>query len=196
MTTFHLVRHAEKIGANVLAGRAPGVHLSERGHRQAEAIARFFEREPIDRIFSSPMDRARETAAPLARNKGLNLDLVDAFAELDFGNWTGRTPAQLAGDAQWERFNRFRAGTRAPTGESMLEAQARVVAALIDWRDVLAGQTVVVVSHAEPIRGALLHFLGASIDQWARLTIDLASVSTLELSADAARLTRCNVTVD
>lgn len=195
MTTFHLVRHAEKDGGDVLAGRTAGVHLSERGKAQAEQLARFFEREPVSRIFCSPLERARETAAPLARDKGLAVDLVDAFTEIDLGQWTGRRPAELAGDVAWERYNRFRGGTRAPGGESMLDVQARFVAALIDWRDVLAGQTVVVVSHAEPIRAALLHFLGLPLDQWSRLAIDLASVSTLELSADHARLTRCNVTL-
>ncbi|MBA4136245.1 MAG: hypothetical protein C0518_02880 [Opitutus sp.] len=194
MTTFHLVRHAEKIGTDVLAGRTPGVHLSDRGRAQAERLVALFERAAISRIFSSPLERARETAAPLARDKGLGIDVVDGFTEMELGDWTGRTPAELAADECFARFNRFRSGTRAPNGETMLAVQARFVGALLDWRDELPNQSVIVVSHAEPIRAALLYFSGAPLDDWQRFEVSLASVSTLELSRDSARLTRINVT--
>jgi broad specificity phosphatase PhoE len=194
MTTFHLVRHAEKIGTDVLAGRAPGVHLSEAGRAQAERLVTLFEREPLSRILSSPLERARETAAPLARDKGLSVDVVEAFHEMDLGAWTGRTPAELAGDPHWERYHRFRRGTRAPGGECVLEVQARFVGGLLRWRDELPDASIAVFSHAEPIRAALLFFSGASLEDWSRFEVGLASVSTLELSADDARLTRLNVT--
>lgn len=195
MTTFHLVRHAEKIGGNVLTGRTPDVHLSEPGRIQAEKLVLHFEREPVSRILSSPLERARETVAPLAQDKGLGVDVVDALTEMELGAWTGHTPEELADDPRWQRYNRFRRGTRAPNGETMLEVQARVVGALLDWRDELPDASVVVVSHAEPLRAALLHFAGAPLDDWARFDLAPASVSTVELDADSARLTRVNVTL-
>ena len=192
MTTFYLVRHAEKNGTDVLAGRTPNVLLSARGRQQAAQLPTLIGSVPITRVISSPIDRARETAAPLAAAYSASVEVADDVTEMELGQWTGATPAALAGSVEWERFNRCRSGTRAPGGESMLEVQTRVVTALLRWRDESPDAHVIVVSHAEPIRAALLHFLGMPLDHFWRLEISLASVSTLELSADCARLTRLN----
>lgn len=192
MTTFHLVRHAEKMGGDVLAGRAPSVHLTAHGHEQAKRLAVFLGRDRVDRIFTSPLERATETAAPLAELKRLAPASNVALHEMDWGEWTGRKPAELARDHVFARFNRFRAGTGAPRGETMLEVQARIIGAMLRWRDEHPGETLVLVSHAEPIRAALLYFAGVPLDHWQRFVVDLASVSTVLLDHDTAILTRVN----
>lgn len=192
MTTFHLVRHAEKSGGDVLTGRTPGVHLSAHGHHQAKRLAASLGRERIDRIFTSPLERATETAAPLAELKRLTAASNIALQEMDLGQWTGRRPAELEGDRVFARFNRFRSGTAAPGGESMLEVQARIVGAMLRWRDEHPGETLVLVSHAEPIRAALLYFAAAPLDHWMRFPVAPASVSTVQLDRDSALLSALN----
>lgn len=192
MTTFHLVRHAEKTGGDFLAGRTADVHLTARGHQQAKQLAEFLGRERVDRIFTSPLERAVETATPLAELKRLAPASNVALHEMDLGAWTGKTPADLDRDAAFGRFNRFRSGHGAPGGETMLEVQARIVGAMLRWRDAHSGETLVLVSHAEPIRAALLHFAGVSLDHWQRFRIDIASVSTVLLDPATAILTRVN----
>src|SRR4051812_28142978 len=106
MTTFHLIRHAEREGMDCMVGCLPGVSLTEKGRAQAEALARHLAAEPITRIFSSPLDRAQQTAAPLARLKNLRVELSPALTEIDAGEWSGRNIEEL--DAQeegWRQFN-------------------------------------------------------------------------------------------
>src|SRR4051812_40591985 len=121
MTTFYLIRHAERIeNQQLLVGRSPGISLTERGRRQAERLARHLANEPIRRIYSSPMERARETAAPLARVKGIEVDVCAAIHEIDAGEWTGKTFPELdATSPAWNQFNRFRSAIPIPGGESM-----------------------------------------------------------------------------
>lgn len=192
MTTFHLVRHAEKEGGDFLAGRTAGVNLTTQGHEQAKLLAAFFARERIDRIFTSPLERATQTAAPLVDSKRIAAASNIALHEMDLGDWTGKKPADLASDEKFERFNRFRSGSSAPGGETMLEVQARIVGAMLRWRDAHPGETLVLVSHAEPIRAAVLYFAGAPLDHWQRFRVDIASVSTVLLDHDAATLARIN----
>lgn len=196
MTTFYLVRHAEKNGTDVLAGRTPNVRLSARGRRQAELLPTLIANAPITRVISSPIERARETAAPLAAARGLAVEVSDAWTEMDLGRFTGFTPAQLADDPDWRRFNEFRSGTRAPGGESMLDVQARVIAAMQRACDENPEAHLALVSHAEPIRAALLHYLGMPLDLFWRLEISLASVSIVEVGERHARVLAVNRTLD
>jgi broad specificity phosphatase PhoE len=195
VTTFHLVRHAEKSDRDVLAGRAPGVLLSETGRTQASRLAALFTGIKVDHLFASPLERAQETATPLAHILNLRIAVTPEFDEMDLGRFSGRTPADLQSDDAWQRFNRFRSGYGAPGGETMWAVQSRVVGALMRWREELPDAQIIVVSHAEPIRAALLYFLGAPLDYFLRLDIPLASVSTLELSTAHARITRVGATV-
>src|SRR5688500_4381581 len=111
MTRLWLVRHGwcDPVGKS-LAGRRSGVPLNSRGREQAERLARHFSR--LDRwpsaVYTSPLERAVQTADPMAKALGLSI-LVDAeLTDLDFGDWTGREIATLAGDPAWDRFNRAR----------------------------------------------------------------------------------------
>ena len=129
MTRLYLIRHGENdfVLRGAIAGRQPGIHLNDTGHAQAERLAHELHREGIERIYSSPLERCRETAEPLARRIGIKIEPTDELLELDFGDWTGRTFAELDGCETWHRYNQFRSGTRIPGGELMLETQARVV---------------------------------------------------------------------
>jgi broad specificity phosphatase PhoE len=193
MTRFYLIRHGEKASPDkVLATRAPGVPLTSRGREQAEAIARFLADRPLHHIASSPMERAQQTAEPLARLKGIRVEVDPAFHEFDFGEWTMKSIDSLHGGDVWTNFNSFRSATPAPGGESMLDVQARVVRGLILLRDRFPDQAVAVFSHGDPIRAAVCYFAGAAIDFGHRFEISVGSVSTIDLSPNHVQLQEVN----
>jgi probable phosphoglycerate mutase len=193
VTTFLLIRHAtcDPVGKR-LAGRAPGVSLNAEGRGQAARMADWLAPVPVAAVYSSPLERASETAGAIAAPRELATVPRAAFTELDFGDWTGRAIAALEGDATWGHFNAFRSGTRAPGGESMLEAQARATTELLALASDHPDQTVVVVSHADVIRSVLAYFVGAPLDLLLRIEIAPASVSALALHAWGARLLGVN----
>ncbi len=161
MTTFYLIRHAEKDAVEgVLAGRTPGIALSARGLRQAEALARHLRGERIDAVFSSLIQRAQETAAAIARDRGLGVELCEPITEVEFGEWTGASLSGLAPQERWRRFNTFRSGTPIPGGETALAVQARFVSEMLRLRDARPGGGVALVSHANPIRHGRWRFKG------------------------------------
>lgn len=194
MTTFLLVRHAttDPVG-RWLAGRAPGVHLNLEGRAQARWLAERLAGSPVAAVYSSPLERARETAAALAERAGLPVATCDALTEIDVGEWTGCTFATLASDDRWHRFNTFRSGTRPPGGETMQEVQTRAVTALLALAEHYgAGVVVAVVSHADVIKGVVAHVAGIPLDLAHRLEIATASVSVVTITPDGARLVRLN----
>ncbi|MFL5574996.1 MAG: histidine phosphatase family protein [Gemmatimonadaceae bacterium] len=195
MTTFLLVRHAtcDPVGRS-LAGRAPGVRLDADGRAQAHRLAARLAAAPLAAVYSSPLERARETAAAIAERAGVAVETHDGLTELDVGAWTGRTFAELAPDDLWRRFNSFRGGTRPPRGELMLEAQARAVAALLGLRDRHPSGVVAAVSHADVIKGIVAHVAGIPLDLTHRLEVSPASVSVVTIDAEGARLLRLNET--
>jgi probable phosphoglycerate mutase len=193
VTTFLLVRHAtcDPVGKS-LAGRAPGVHLNAEGRAQARRLAERLAASPIAVVYSSPLERARETAAAVAERVGVTADTHDGLTEMDFGAWTGCTFAELAPDERWRRFNSFRSGTRPPGGETMQEAQARAVAALLALAERHGDAVVAAVSHGDVIKGVVAHVAGIPLDLAHRLEVAPASVSVVALDADGARLLRLN----
>lgn len=193
MTRFYLIRHGEKSTApSVLAARFPGVILTAFGRQQAEAIAQRLASEPIDRVFASPMERAQETAAPLARLKGKPVEILEAVHEYDFGSWTNRTMESLAEDEQWKRFNSFRSATSTPDGELMLAIQARFVGAMLRLRDENPGAGIALVSHGDPVRAALMYFAGTPLDFWNRFEISVGSITVIELGTHHVQILRVN----
>ncbi len=183
MTTFLLVRHAlHEFGGERIAGRTPNVHLSPDGLRQADALADRLAGIRIDALYASPILRCQETAAKVAEPHGLPVQTDEAITELGFGDWTGARLGDLGTEDRWKRFNAFRSGTRAPNGELFLETQLRIVRFVLDLRERHEGQTVALVSHADVIRAALLHFLGIPMDQFLRLEISPASISTVAVA--------------
>ena len=196
MATFLLIRHAaHDLLGRAIAGRIAGVSLNPEGQAQAERLAEWLARLPITAIYSSPLERARETALPLAGRLRLQIRIAPELDEIDFGEWTGRTFPELAAIPRWDRFNSFRSGTRIPGGELMLEAQVRIVGLIERLREDHPGGLVALVSHGDVIKAALLYYLGAPLDLFMRLEISPASVSEIEVSEYGPRVLRVNDTV-
>jgi probable phosphoglycerate mutase len=192
MTTFHLIRHAEAaVVGRVLAGRTD-VHLSERGVARARELAQVLRREPIDKLVASPRPRTRETAVPLSLATGLPIEIIAAFDEVDFGEWTGKTVDELEQDPRWVQMSMFRCGERIPNGERLLDVQARFVEAMLRLHESEPGQTVAIVSHRQPIQIAVAYFVGAPIELFDRFEIGHASVTTIGFAEAGPRLLGLN----
>ena len=194
MTTFYLIRHAtnDYLNEQKIAGWLPGIHLNREGRQQAEHLARRLSGEPIRAIYSSPLERARETAEPLAGKLGLPVQISEGLGEIRFGDWTDRSIKELDADPHWRRWNSFRSGTRAPQGDLMIEAQARIVGEMIRLRGEHPTAAVALVTHGDPIKAAVAYFLGTPLDSFLRIMVDPASVSIIALDEDAARVIRVN----
>ena len=194
MTTFLLIRHAtcDPVGRS-LAGRAPGVSLNADGVAQAATLARRLHDVALDAIYSSPIDRARETAHAIAQGRAVTVQLDDALIELDFARWTGLSFAELDSDPQWRRFNALRSLTRASSGELMLQVQSRAIALLERIRAERPDAAVALVSHGDLIRGVVAHVAGVPLDLFHRIEIDPASVSVVEIGEQQVRVRCLNV---
>ncbi len=195
MTTFYLIRHAhcDCIGRR-LAGWEPGIHLSPEGVRQAERLAEALSGSRIDAIYSSPLERAFETAEPLAARTHARIHVSDKLGEIRFGKWTGSGFRQLGSRPVWNRFNAFRSGTRIPEGDLMIEVQARIISELDRLRAEHRGGSLALVSHADVIRSALAFYAGIPLDIMQRIEVSPASVSTLVLENEGPRILQINKT--
>jgi probable phosphomutase (TIGR03848 family) len=197
MTTLLLVRHGHTDTAGKrLTGRAPGVHLNELGRRQAERLVERLDGVRIDTIVSSPLERCRETAAPLAMARGHAVDVGRAWIEVGYGEWTGRSISQLRRTKLWRRVMFAPSNVRFPGGESLLEVQVRAVDASFDIAARHARGTVLVVSHADVIRLLVAHLAGMHADHLQRLSIDTASITAVSISDGFPRLLTVNETDD
>lgn len=195
MTVLLLVRHAvaDATGKR-LYGQSPGIHLSPRGRDQAETLARRLASLPIAAVYSSPLDRCRETAAPMAEALDLDVRLEPALMETDTGAWTGRTFGQIRRARLWRRILAVPSAARFPEGESLAEVQARTVRALEAITERHPRRPVVVVSHGDPIRLALAHYAGLHLDHFQRLEVAPASVSAVALGERPPQVLRVNDT--
>jgi broad specificity phosphatase PhoE len=193
-TTIILIRHATNpsVGKG-LTGWLPGVSLDAEGRQQAERLAGWLECVALAAIYSSPLERAMETALPVARRQNLEIVPKKDLGEIHFGQWQGKSFEEIARDESWSRFNSYRSSTRAPDGELMLETQARMVRALSEIAFAHEGRTVAAFSHADAIKAALMHFLGMPLDFHLRIEILPASMTVLQLSADSALVRAVNV---
>ncbi len=198
-TTIYLVRHAahDRVDS-VLCGRMPGVGLGEAGRRQAEALAGWFAGArggAVDAVWTSPVQRARETAEPIAGRLGLPARESDALCEIDFGAWTGEAFDALRDDPRWRRWNEARGGERPPGGESMAEAQARAMGEVERARAEHPDGRVVLVSHGDVIKATLAGILGLPLDAHSRFEVSPASVSALAVWNGGGKVFSMNETV-
>ncbi len=194
-TTFYLVRHGDNdVLRHAIAGRRPGVNLNARGRLQAERLADALATHSIQQICSSPLERARQTAEPLAKRLNLPIQFSDELLEVDFADWTGKSMADLDQLDAWKQWTNFRTGARVPGGESIIEVQARMVREIERLCHAHPGQTVALFSHGDPIRTALIYYLGMPLDFIQRLAIRTASVSILSVDDQTARLHAFNLT--
>lgn len=188
MSWVYLVRHAAHDRVHgILCGRMPGVMLGAQGRAEAAALAARLGATGATLVLSSPRERALETADPIAAALGRAVEVVPELDEIAFGDWTGRSFADLAGDPLWRRWNEARATARPPGGESMQEAQARAFGLL----ERLSG-TSVLVSHCDVIRAVILKILGLSLDAYDRIALDPGSLSLVELWPGGGRLLGLN----
>ncbi|MEX0730364.1 MAG: histidine phosphatase family protein [Aquisalimonadaceae bacterium] len=183
MNRILLIRHcATNAIGHRLSGRAPGVELNATGRAQAMQLADRLGGIPLDAIYTSPLERARQTALPLARDRGLEALVLPQLQELDYGLWQGARLEDLAGDPYWEVYNRSRGLYRIPGGETLAEAQIRMLQA-VEWlRAEHAQATLALVSHCDPIRALLAHLLGMPLDFIDRLDVMPASISLVEFA--------------
>jgi probable phosphoglycerate mutase len=180
-TIVLLVRHAmnDWVETGKLAGRTPDVHLNDRGKDQAQRLAERLAGHPIRAIYASPLERAQETAAPLAEKLGLPVETSAGIGEVDFGEWTGQKLEELAKTPEWRVVQGRPSAMRFPAGESIWEMQYRVVDEIERLARAHPHEMIVLVSHADVIKSALAHYLGLHLDQFQRLMIGTASLSTL-----------------
>jgi broad specificity phosphatase PhoE len=192
VTVFHLLRHGEPSVVGRLNGRLPGVGLSERGRAEIAMQAERLAGEKIEAIYASPMQRTRETAEILAERLSLPVRPREDVIEIDYGEWTGLTFDEIRKDERWQLWRLSRGIATIPGGESWRQVQERVVGALFDLRQAHPDESVVVVSHGDAIRAALLFALGMPLDFYSRIEIAFASLSTIRLDGTGIRVAGVN----
>ncbi len=191
--TVMLVRHAQHVEfGRILSGRRRDIALSKEGLDQAAILSDLLGTTPLSAVYTSPRERAWYTAREIAEPHELKVAAEDRLDEVDFGEWTGCSFAELEGDADWSRWNEERASARPPGGESMAEATDRAFAFLAEAAAEHGGETIVAVSHCDIIRGVIAHYLGLPLDNLLRFDIDPASVSRLTLGSWGARVMSVN----
>jgi len=194
-TRLLLVRHAVTgQTGRLLYGRMPGMDLSEEGRAQAAAVAERLARLPIRAIYASPVERAAQTAAAIGATTGLDVITDEGVIEVDAGDWTGMTFADLAKLDEWKSLQKTPSRAVLPGGESLAGMQARAVSALEAIARRHPGENVVVVSHRDPILAALAHYAGVHMDHYERMAVAPASVSVVELVGPMATIVKVNDT--
>jgi len=173
-----------------IAGRMSGVQLNAEGRRQADMLVQRFDGVRVEAIYTSPLERARETAAPLAQQRGLEPIVVNDIVELDFGEWTGARIDALESDPRWQLFNSARSTARIPAGETMREAQQRAVAFLQSVVERAPESWNIIVSHGDIIRAVVMHFLDMPLDSVHHLEVLPASISEVAVYADGWSVVR------
>lgn len=189
---IHLLRHGHHaLLGRTLCGRMKGVSLDDLGCLEIARCAEVITPRP-HLVQSSPQRRCLQSACILAAHYGLAVEIVPALDELDYGDWTGKSFDDLDLDPRWSVWNIRRGTSRPPGGESMRDLQRRMVDHLEQLRVAPGRDTVVVVSHAEPIRAALLHYRGIELDDFLTVEIEPASISTLTIDQDKINIAGIN----
>lgn len=184
-----LVRHGhtDAVGRR-LVGRLPGVHLTSSGLEQARQLVARLAGHDLAAVYASPLERAVETAEPLAASRGLPIRTCDGLTEIDFGAWTGLTFEALDRLPAWIRFNAARGSADVPGGESPLAVQARAVAAVEAIAARHPGATVAAISHADVIRSVILHYTGRPLDRIEEIGFPPAAMAALRIGPGAGGL--------
>jgi probable phosphomutase (TIGR03848 family) len=194
-TRLVLVRHAVTAETGPkLSGRLPGIDLSDKGVGQAEATAKRLAALPITAIYASPIERTRQTAEHIARCHGLDVQPLPGVVEADYGDWTGGVIVELAKTEEWRVVQVAPSRARFPNGESIREMQSRTVAALDEVVSRHPHETVVVVSHADPIKSAIAHYTGVHLDLFQRVHVSPASVTVFDFHTFGVMMVKCNDT--
>ena len=196
MPILLLIRHGENdfLKQGRLPGHLPGIHLNKAGHKQAAALAESLKGLPIRAIYSSPLERAVETAEPLSRALGLPVQLRPGLLDTDVGKWEGKQLKKLRKLALWKQVQGQPSQVRFPGGESFQELQARLVGELdAIRRSHKPKDMLVVVFHADPIKLVLAHFLGLPLDNFQKLGVSAGSLSILVAGKSGGMLAALNL---
>ena len=195
MPLLLLIRHGENeyVKTGKMAGRLPGIHLNERGRQQAADLAKALVDVPLKAIYSSPLERAVETAEPLVEGRKIKIQLRSELMDTDIGKWQGRSIKQVRRIKKWRLVQQTPSRFKFPEGESFLETQTRLascldeIAASYKPKDIVA-----VVFHADPIKLAVAHYIGLPLDHFQRLGCDTGSATFLYVGEGSAHLMRLN----
>jgi len=197
MSTVLLVRHGlTAMTGPVLAGRTPGVHLDERGQKQATALSERLAALPLTAIITSPLERCVETAEAIraAQPTAPAWHVDDRLIECGYGDWTGRPLKELAKDPLWKVVQAQPSAVRFPSGEGLAEMATRAVAAIRDWDTQLGDGVWVACTHGDIIKAVLADALGLHLDQYQRIVPDPASVSVIRYTSTRPYVLRVNDT--
>jgi probable phosphomutase (TIGR03848 family) len=196
VSTLLLVRHGlTKMTGPVLAGRTPGVHLDERGEKQAAAVAERIAVLPLAAIITSPLERCVETAQVIQAGQSGKPDwqVDERLIECGYGDWTGKPLKDLAKDPIWKVVQTQPSAARFPNGESLTEVSARAVSAVRDWNARLGDDAIwVASSHGDVIKAILADALGLHLDQFQRIVVDPCSVSVIRYTDTRPYVLRSN----
>ncbi|MFM8861788.1 MAG: MSMEG_4193 family putative phosphomutase [Acidimicrobiia bacterium] len=198
-TLVLLVRHGRTpTTGTTLPGRARGLHLAPEGVAQAEDAARRIVAtgRRISAVYASPLERTRETAKPIAAATGQKVRIDRGLLECDFGDWTGRRLTDLMKKPEWTTVQRHPSGFRFPNGESFMEMQTRIVETIDELVAAHPGETIVAVSHADPIKAFVAHALGTHLDLFQRIVISPCSVTAVLRSPSGPAVLTVNATGD
>jgi probable phosphoglycerate mutase len=195
MPTLLLIRHGENdyVKTGRMAGRIPGVHLNDKGQKQAQALGEALHDVPIKAIYSSPLERAMETAKPIAESHKLPIIREPDLMDTDIGRWQGKSLAVLRLTKAWKIVQNAPSRFRFPEGESFIDAQTRYVDTLERIiKNHKPKDIVAVVFHADPIKLSVAHFLGMPLDHFQRLGCDTGSMTALYVNESSSNLIKLN----
>jgi probable phosphomutase (TIGR03848 family) len=196
MPTLLLIRHGENdfLKQGLLPGRLPGIHLNEKGLAQAEALAAGLGPLPIRAVYASPLERAVETAGPLAGALKLDVQVRPELSDTDVGEWQGRRLKELRKLPLWKQVQKQPSLVRFPGGESFLELQERLVREIDRIRQAHRPKDMLaVVFHSDPIKLVISHYLGLPLDTFQKLGVAAGSVSVLVLDRSRNTLAALNL---
>jgi len=195
-TVVILVRHGKTPSTGkLLPGRAPGLHLSHDGKSEALEVARRLGKlQNVGAIYASPLERTRETAAPIAKALKKKIVIEKGLLECDFGDWTGKELGKLMKLDEWTTVQRAPSTFRFPRGESFTEMQTRIISTLDKLRKAHPGKVIICVSHADPIKAAVAHLMGTHLDLFQRVVISTCSVSAISYSSHGPVILTVNST--
>jgi probable phosphomutase (TIGR03848 family) len=195
MPTILLIRHSENdyVKTRRLAGRLPGIHLNEKGQAQAQALAEKLANVPIKAIYSSPLERAMETARPVAAALHLEIIPCDGLMEINFGEWQGKTLKSLQRLKIWKTVLNSPSLMRFPGGETFANAQNRIINQIEELCQPYGPEDIFIcVSHADVIRLAIAYYIGLPLDCFQRLHISPGSLNVLHISENRSGLFTLN----
>lgn len=196
MPLLLLIRHGENefVKTGKLPGHLPGIHLNERGQKQAQALGEALKDVPLKAIYSSPLERAMETAEPIAAVHQLEIVQEAGLRDANVGKWEGKSLKVLRLTNAWKVVQHSPSRFQFPEGESFIDLQTRIANALegIVKKHNKPKDIIAVVFHADPIKLAIAHFLGLPLDHFQRLSCDTGSVSALYVGEMGANLIKLN----